>query len=56
MPVELFTDALEPSDKDAVIWRFMELWKFARLLETGRLYFCRADLFEDDEEGLPPDE
>lgn len=56
MPVELFTDALEPDDKDAVIWRFMEFWKFASLLETGRLYFCRADLFEDDGEGLPPDE
>ncbi len=56
MPVELFTDAVEPNDGDAVIWRFMEFWKFSDLLRTSRLHFCRADLFEDEQEGLPPEE
>lgn len=55
MPVEMFTDGLEPEDKDAVIWRFMELWKFKDLMNTGELYFCRADLFDDESEGLPPE-
>ena len=57
MPVEIFTDAGEPADREAVVWRFMEIWKFEDLLRSSRLHFsCRADLFEDDQEGLPPEE
>ena len=57
MPVSLFTDGLEPTNADATLWRFMEFWKFRNLIETGTLYFCRADKFADDEtEGLPPEE
>ena len=55
MPVELFTDGLEPDDQDALIWRFMERWKFEDLLKSRDLYFCRADLFNDESEGLPPE-
>jgi hypothetical protein len=55
MPVEMFPDGLEPSDPDAVIWRFMDLWKFERLLNDGALYFRRADLFLDQYEGLLPE-
>lgn len=55
MPVDLFTDGIEPKDPDTPILRFLELWKFQDLL-TGRMYFRRADLFEDESEGLPLDE
>jgi hypothetical protein len=55
MPVQLFTDGIEPEDPDTPILRFMERWKFEDLL-TGRMYFRRADLFEDESEGLPLDE
>jgi hypothetical protein len=56
MPVSLFTDGLEPKDPDATIWRFMEFWKFRSFIETGTLWFCRADEFAaDPSEGLPPD-
>jgi hypothetical protein len=55
MSVEQFTDGLEPQDPDAVIWRFMELWKFQDLMTSRELYFCRADLLGDDNEGLPPE-
>jgi hypothetical protein len=57
MPVNLFTDGLEPDNPDAPVWRFMEFWKFRSMIETGTLYFCRADKFAADEsEGLPPEE
>lgn len=57
MPVELFVDGTEPEDQDAEIWRFMNFAKFEDLMKTGELYFCRADLFkQDDAEGLPPTE
>jgi hypothetical protein len=55
MPTQLFTDGIEPEDLDTPILRFMERWKFEDLL-TSRMYFCRADLFEDEGEGLPLDE
>src|SRR5207244_8538704 len=56
MPVEMFTDGLEPRDKEATIWRFMNLVRFKDLMSTGELYFCRADLFDDESEGLPPED
>lgn len=57
MPVETFPDGQEPEDPTAPIWRFMEMWKFRDLIETGELYFRRADLFPNDElEGIPTDE
>lgn len=54
MPVQLFTDGVEPADPDVPILRFMERWKFEDLLK-GRMYFRRADLFDDETEGLPLD-
>ncbi len=57
MPVEMFTDGLEPDDHEALICRFMDLCKFKDLVSTGTLYFNRADRFpQDDEEGLPPED
>jgi hypothetical protein len=55
MPVQPYVDQLEPQ-KDAVIWRFMDMPKFRDLMASEELYFCRADLFDDTTEGLPPDE
>src|SRR5208283_1118595 len=55
MAIEAYPDQLEPQDHDAVIWRFMNMKKFADLMTTGELYFCRADLFHDKSEGLPPE-
>lgn len=57
MGLEDYPDQLEPADQDVVIWRFMDMPKFRDLITTGQLYFCRADLFSNDErEGLPPEE
>jgi hypothetical protein len=55
MPVQPYVDQLEPQ-KDAVIWRFMDMRKFRDLMASEELYFCRADLFDDTTEGLPRDE
>ena len=56
MTVEIYVDQLEPQNQDAVIWRFMNMKKFENLITTAELYFCRADLFSNDErEGLPPE-
>lgn len=46
---------MEPA-ADAVIWRFMDLRKFRDLMASEELYFCRADLFDDETEGLPPEQ
>ncbi len=56
MPVELFVDGLEPENPDAVIWRFVELWKLRDLLTTAEIYFSRADTLADEHEGLPPED
>jgi hypothetical protein len=55
MPLAPYVNQVEPSD-DAVIWRFMELYKFRDLMASEELYFRRADLFSDKSEGLPPEE
>ena len=54
MPIEPYVTRLEPND-NAVIWRFLDLWKFEDLMAGEELYFRRADLFSDESEGLPPD-
>ena len=55
MPIVPYVNRIEPSE-DAVIWRFMELYKFRDLVASEELYFRRADLFSDKSEGLPPEE
>jgi hypothetical protein len=55
--LETYPDQFEPRKQDVAIWRFMDMQKFRDLMMTGELYFCRADLFKNDErEGLPPEE
>jgi hypothetical protein len=56
MAIETYPDQLEPPHPEVVIWRFMKMRRFADLMKTGELYFCRADLFNDEQEGLPPEE
>jgi len=57
MSLETYPDQLEPQDHDVATWRFMNMRKFRDLITTAELYFCRADLFANDErEGLPPEE
>lgn len=55
MAVESYPDQLEPDNTDVAIWRFMNMKKFRDLMITRELYFCRADLFSDQSEGLPPE-
>ena len=55
MPVKSYYSQKEPA-ADAVIWRFMDLRKFRDLMASEELYFRRADLFDDETEGLPPEQ
>jgi len=55
MPIVPYVNQVEPSD-DAVIWRFMSLYKFRDLMASEELYFRRSDLFSDKSEGLPPEQ
>jgi hypothetical protein len=41
----------EPDDLDAPLWRYMSFTKYVSLLETGSLYFSRADQLGDPYEG-----
>jgi hypothetical protein len=36
---------------DALLWRYMDLTRFIALLESSSVFFCRADLFQDEFEG-----
>lgn len=55
MPVLPYYSQKEPSS-EAVIWRFLDLRKFRDLMANQELYFRRADLFDDQSEGLPPEQ
>lgn len=43
-------------DDDDIIWRYFKPNRFAHLMQSSRLHFCRCDLFADEDEGLPTDE
>jgi hypothetical protein len=55
MPVLPYYSQKE-APSEAVIWRFLDLRKFRDLMANQELYFRRADLFDDQSEGLPPDQ
>jgi hypothetical protein len=55
MPVLPYYSQKEPPP-EAVIWRFLDLRKFRDLMANQELYFRRADLFDDESEGLPPEQ
>jgi hypothetical protein len=57
MPLQAYFDNLEPRDPNVEIWRFVPLVFFEDLIANDELYFCRADLFKQDEnEGIPPED
>ncbi|HUS46591.1 MAG TPA: hypothetical protein VM098_00615 [Phycisphaerae bacterium] len=41
----------DPDAEEAKLWRYMDFVKFVAMLESGSLFFARADLFEDPWEG-----
>src|ERR1700733_3706437 len=54
MPLEPYPQAgFELLDDSVPIWRFMKIRTFTRFVESSSLYFCRADLLGDEQEGLP---
>jgi hypothetical protein len=55
MPVLPYYSQKEPPS-EAVIWRFLDLRKFRDLMANQELYFRRADLYDDQSEGLPPEQ
>ncbi len=57
MPLEAYPqENLQPANDDAEVWRFMPYDRFVQLMENAELYFCRADLFDDKDEGMPTEE
>lgn len=44
----------EPEDENQKIWRYMDFTKFVEFLNSERLFFARADKFEDIFEGSFP--
>lgn len=55
MPVLSYYSQKEPPS-EAVLWRFLDLRKFRDMMANQELYFRRADLFDDDSEGLPSEQ
>jgi hypothetical protein len=56
MPLESWPNPNLPvPDDEAVIWRYFKLIRFADLMRSSELHFCRCDLFNDENEGLPTD-
>ena len=41
----------KPADPSVKIWRYMDFWKFASMLENAGLFFCRLDCLPDKFEG-----
>jgi hypothetical protein len=44
----------QPSDLNAVIWRYLDIDKLISLVSKRCLYMARADLLGDDHEGTTP--
>lgn len=44
----------QPNNENIKIWRYMDFTKFMSLLDTKKLFFTRADKFEDPFEGSWP--
>ena len=38
-------------DRDLIIWRYMDLWKYLDIVDNKKLNVARADTFEDTFEG-----
>ena len=44
----------QPDDENIKVWRYMDFTKFVSLINTQKLYFSRADKFNDPFEGSWP--
>ena len=47
-------DGINPPNDEDILWRYTNFEKFVNLLDTGSLFFTRADKFEDPYEGFIP--
>lgn len=45
---------IQPDNEDIKVWRYMDFTKFISLIDTRRLFFTRADKFDDQFEGSWP--
>ncbi|NOU47190.1 MAG: hypothetical protein HOO86_09025 [Bacteroidales bacterium] len=45
---------IQPDDENVKVWRYMDFTKFISLIVTRKLYFARADRFDDPFEGSWP--
>lgn len=45
---------IQPEDEEIKVWRYMDFTKLVSLIDSRRLYFTRADKFEDPFEGSWP--
>jgi hypothetical protein len=50
MPFAVHPDLIPPPD-DTILWRYSDFAKFMDLIERRKLWFSRADKFEDPLEG-----
>lgn len=53
MPI-IHHDYLIPIEEDAILWRYMDLYKYESLLKKRALFFCRNDKYPDRFEGSLP--
>ena len=42
---------IQPENEGIKVWRYMDFTKFVLLIDSRRLYFTRADKFDDPFEG-----
>jgi hypothetical protein len=52
--IEYHPTFVAPEDEEIKIWRYMDFTKLISLLDTRRLFFSRADSFDDPFEGSYP--
>lgn len=52
-PYGKFNERISNTNKDAIVWRYLDLAKFMDLFVKRRIYFRRSDLFDDVFEGMP---
>ncbi|QRR35658.1 hypothetical protein JNX00_07295 [Hydrogenophaga sp. YM1] len=45
---------VQPENEEVRVWRYMDFTKFVSLIDSRRLYFTRADKFDDPFEGSWP--
>ena len=45
---------VQPESEDVRVWRYMDFTKFVSFIDSRRLYFTRADKFDDPFEGSWP--